>query len=300
MPLPLSTATRHRLLATLLLAGCAFCISFPSPWQESVRGSVHSSAKPPLAVLAAGHNALAGVLDRLGNLWGSAAEVERLREENRALREALARQADDARHLQAAEADAAAFGRFRPAATARAIRVVPANVLSADASPWHHSVVVDRGFDHGLRIGTPAVWGNSVVGTVVALRAGAATVRLLTDSRFGLTAVRVARTGDIGPLVGPRDASGLLHLEWIHLNPIEKGDAIVTSDVDPLVPQGLVVGEVATVAKGSHPLFYDIRVKPLLDPDRLTELLLVLYDAADAEDLLKQEEPPKGEAGGQK
>jgi rod shape-determining protein MreC len=294
MPLPLSTATRHRLLATLLLAGSAFCVSFPSAWQESLRGRVHSAAEPPLAVFAAGHNALASVLDRLGGLWRASAEVERLREENRALREALARQADDQRHVLAAEADLAAFERFRSAATARSIRVVAANVLAADASPWRHSLIIDRGSDHGLRVGTPAVWGNSIVGTVVALRPAAATVRLLTDSRFGLT-VRVLRAGDpaqgeVGVLRGTSGHEGRLQLKWIHLHPVEEGDMVVTSGLDPMVPPGLVAGEVASTSATRQPLFYDVTVKPLQDLGRLTELLLILYDAEDAEELLKREE----------
>ncbi len=304
MPLPLSTATRHRLVATLVLAGCAVGVSFPSPWQASVRGSLRSAAKPPLAVFAAGHNALAGLLDRLSRVGSTGAEVERLREENRALREALARQADDERHLQAAEADLVGFARFRSAATARSIRVVQANVLAADASPWRHSLIVDRGSDHGLRLGMPAVWGNSIVGTVVALRPAAATVRLLTDSRFGLT-VRVVRQGDpaqgdVGVLRGTSAPDGQLVLKWIHLRPVEPGDLVVTSGLDPMVPPGLVAGEVASASATRQPLFYDVTVRPLRDLDRLTELLLVLYDAEDAEELLKQEEPQKGEAGGRK
>jgi rod shape-determining protein MreC len=276
------------LLALALLATCGFCVLSPRPWHDSVRGTAQSAAAPPLRVLAGAQASAGHFLGRLSELWGATEEVERLREENQALREALARLSAEAHDSTVRLRNFTAFEEFRQVAPTLPVRVVQATVLAADTSPWRQSVVVDRGSSDGLRLGTPAVWGASIVGTVVALRAHAATVRLLTDSRAGLK-VAVGRTGDVGVLRGVSGRDGLLTLKWLHLNPVAVGDLVVTSRLDPAVPPGLVAGRVVHAPPAKDHLFYDVKVRPLIDLGRLSELLLVIYSAPDAEALLEEE-----------
>ncbi|MBM4033307.1 MAG: hypothetical protein FJ291_16200, partial [Planctomycetes bacterium] len=107
--------------------------------------------------------------------------------------------------------------------------------------------------------------------------------------RAGLK-VRVARTGDVSVLRGTSDRDGSLQLKWLHLRPAVVGDLVVTAGLDPAIPPGLVAGRVVQAPETKEHLFYNVRVRPLIDLDRLTELLLVLYRAPDAEELLKEEQ----------
>lgn len=270
-----------------LLAACGLCVLSPRPWHDTVRGTAHWAAAPPLRVLAGAQASAGRLLSRLSELWGATEEVTRLREENQGLREALARLAAEAHDSAVRLRNFTAFEEFRQAAPTLPLRVVHATVLAADTSPWRQSVVVDRGSNDGLRLGTPAAWGASIVGTVVALRPNAATVRLLTDSRAGLK-VSVARTGDVGVLRGASGRDGLLTLKWLHLNPAAVGDLVVTSRLDPAVPPGLVAGRVVHAPPAKDHLFYDVKVRPLIDLDRLSEVLMVIYSAPDAEALLEE------------
>ena len=288
MASPISPSTRTRLVTLVILLACALCIAFPRPWQGAVRGTAHRVAHPPQALLAGLHGSIREAWDRLAVLWRSTEELERLREENRALREALARLQAEAHEASVRLRDFTAFERFRQASLSRPARIVPANVVGVDTSAWRHSVVIDRGSADGLRLGTPAVWGNSIVGTVVALRPAAATVRLLNDSLAGLK-VRVASTGDVGLLHGDAATDGLLRLKWLSLRPASAGDLVVTSGLDPAIPPGFVAGQVVQAPTQRNYLFYDVRVRPLIDLDRLAELLLVIQEPGDAESLL---EPP--------
>ena len=285
----MSPSLRNRVLALALLAGCAFCVVSPNPWHDAVRGTVHTAAAPPLRLLAGTQTSLGRLFGRLSGMWRATEEVERLREENQALREALARLAVEAHDSAVRLRDFRGFDAFRHTLPNHPLQIVPATVLGADTSPWRHSLIVDRGSAHGLRLGTPAVWGSSIVGIVVAVRAQAATVRLLTDSRAGIK-VRVARTGDVGVLRGDSDREGLLQLKWLHLRPAALGDLVVTAGLDPAIPPGLVAGRVVQAPETKDHLFYDVRVRPLLDLDRLSELLLILYKAPDAEELLQEEQ----------
>jgi len=299
MPLPIPPATRRRLLAVSLLAFCAVCAAYPQPWHQRARHAAHAAAWPGLAALGSLHDTLRELADTATTLWAATQEVERLREENRALRETLARLTDHAHQQERRLRDFEQLKDFRLSAPDPArefrdyslqhpVRILPASVVAVDASPWRHTVIVNRGAADGVTEGVAAVWGSSVVGTVVALRASAATVRLLTDARSGLTA-RIARSGDVGLLSGNAEQAAILALKWIHLHPVQEGDLVVTSGTDPNIPPGLVAGQVVRASETRTPLFFDIVVRPLLDLDRLTELLLIVPTPGEAEELLEQE-----------
>jgi rod shape-determining protein MreC len=292
MALPIRASTRNRLLALAALALCAFSIAFPRTWQHTLRGTVHTLAQRPQWVLATTHNGLRHLLDRVATIWRATEELERLRQENRALREALARLTSEAHDARVRLRDFSAFREFGRTLPNLPVRVVPATVVGVDASSWRHSVVIDRGSADGLRVGTPAVWGSSIVGTVVTLRPRAATVRLLSDSRAGLK-VRVVRPGDVGGdvglLRGTAGRDGLLQLKWLHLRPASKDDLVVTSGLDRSIPAGLVAGRVVHAPQTRTHLFYDVKVRPLIDFHRLGELLLIIYAPSDAEELLEEE-----------
>jgi len=267
---------------------CALSVAQSRVWQSVLRGATHTLVRPPQALLADSHNGLQRLFGRLREMWRATDEVGRLRDENRALLEALARLDAEAHDSSVRLRSFAAFDEFRQTLPGQPLRVVPAQVMGADASAWRHSLIVNRGSAHGLRVGVPAVWGGSIIGLVTAVRPTAATVRLLTDGRAGLK-VRVARTGDVGVLRGGSSRDALLHLKWLHLHPVAPGDLIVTAGLDPAIPPGLVAGSVVQSSKAREHLFYDVRVRPLIDLDRVTELLLILYTSGDAETLLQEE-----------
>lgn len=287
---PISPSATKRLLAFAALLLCALCVVFPAPWHDALRGTAHALASPALHHLAKANSSLGGLLHRIRSLWHTTEEIARLKDENQALREELARLTNEMHSAAVRLRSFTAFEDFRQTLPAQPIRILSATVVAADTSPWRHSLVVDRGSADGVRIGTPAVWGTSIVGTVIALRPKAATVRLLSDPRAGIT-VRVARTGDVAVLRGTSGPDGLLELKWVHLHPVTIGDLIVTSGLDPLIPPGLVAGTVAQATHTKDHLFYSIRVRPLVALNRPTELLLVLYSLPDAEELLREHRP---------
>lgn len=284
MPLPLDRSTRNRILAVVLLVACALAVGRRGTWQGRLRSAALAPAMPPLAALGAVRDAVRRAGDRLVALWRASEEVERLRDQRRALRETIARLQSQLQRSEARARDATALEDYRRKLPARSLRVVAADVVAADPSPWRHELIVNRGSDEGIRPGTPAVWGASIVGLVVAVRPTAARVRLLNDPLAGLK-VRIARTGDVGLLRGTGSRDGLLRLEWLHLNPAALGDYVVTAGIDPAVPPGLVAGEVVRAAKTRRRLFYDARVRPLIELDRVSELMLVVYAPGDVEGL---------------
>ena len=280
--------TRNRLLAVAALGLCAFSVARPGPWQDVVRGSAHDIARPALIAFASAHNGLQLGFHRIRALLEEADAVRRLREENRALREALADQTDRARQLGGQLRSYGLFSEFAEARLERPLRVIPANVLAADTSTWRHSLIISRGSDDGVRLGSPVVWGNSIAGTIVSVRPRAATVRLLTDARAGLM-VRIDRTGAVGILAGAASSDGLLDLDWLESEPATQDDMVITSGQNPAIPSGFVAGTVVEASSEKTPQFYRVRVRPLLRLSSLSEVLVAVYVADDVGELAEEQ-----------
>jgi len=74
-----------------------------------------------------------------------------------------------------------------------------------------------------------------------------------------------------------RGAGSSLKLDYLDKNDdIQVGDLIITTGLDGLFPKGLAIGEVNEVLKDSKGLFFEARVKPKVDLNRLEEVAVVL------------------------
>ena len=75
--------------------------------------------------------------------------------------------------------------------------------------------------------------------------------------------------------------------------PPEAGARVVTSGLDPAIPPGLPAGWIVEVSTRRQPLFYDIKVRPDIDLDRLTEILLLVHPHDDVSELLELDQKAK-------
>jgi rod shape-determining protein MreC len=67
-----------------------------------------------------------------------------------------------------------------------------------------------------------------------------------------------------------------LKVEYIKLNaPIEPGEMLVTSGLSGIFPKGLPVARVKTVHRSDISLFLSITAEPLVDVNKLEEVLLL-------------------------
>jgi rod shape-determining protein MreC len=160
-----------------------------------------------------------------------------------------------------------------------------ARVLRAhDPSAGRRSILIDRGADDGLIEGLPVVAGGVYVGRVQIVRGRSSLVRLVTDPRSRLeVAVRTEKgsrvTGFLqrrGPVGGPED----LAISCVRLvgdvGRIAQHVPVFTSNADELVPAGLLVGYVTEVSDPEADGFPALTVRPALDLDRSTEVLVLL------------------------
>ena len=139
-----------------------------------------------------------------------------------------------------------------------------ANAISRD--PLSASLVyLDVGSDDGLAVGQAAVVGDGVmVGKVVKVSQKHATLELLTGDSARIAVKALDDTSTSGILRG-RLGTGA-RLEYIRdAKAVPVGSIIVTSGLEPLIPQGLVVGTIQKITENDNALFAYADVLPAAD-----------------------------------
>lgn len=148
-----------------------------------------------------------------------------------------------------------------------------APVLLRDPAAGRQLLLVGRGSADGVRVGQPVLGpGATLVGLVTAVDGHRARVRLLHDTDSAV-AVALQSSRTQGSLAGTGDT---LRIEMVpSITPVTAGDLVLTSALGGLLPPGLLVGRVAHAEARTEELFAFIRVEPLVDYDRLEQVLIL-------------------------
>ena len=149
---------------------------------------------------------------------------------------------------------------------------IAAQVVGKDPSPWFQTVMVDKGIDQGVSKGDPVINALGIVGIVVDASADYAKVMLVTDPNSAVDAV-VQDSRARGIVKG--GASGSCVFNYVlSKHPVAVGDVVVSSGMDQVFPKGLPVGRVATIVKRDAGIFQDVTLTPVVDFERLEEILI--------------------------
>jgi rod shape-determining protein MreC len=192
---------------------------------------------------------------------GDGGEIASLQQQNDQLRAQLAQaQANDADAQQVAGLLRLSTGRYQ---------IVAGTVIAAGGS-YSDTVTINAGSSDGIATDETVLNGDGLVGTVVSVTPGTATVQLATDA--GATVgVRMNGTGQIGALTGTAGSlsgSAPLKLTLFNANAtLKAGQTLVTFGSvggRPYVA-GVPVGTVETVTTQPGSLTPTALVKPFAD-----------------------------------
>jgi rod shape-determining protein MreC len=156
---------------------------------------------------------------------------------------------------------------------------VAAQVIAASPQEGSTTVVISRGQDADITVDMPVITPQGVVGKVAAVYAHTAQVLLITDPTCGIGCL-LEKSRIQGILKG----SGRNQCELHYVMDDQKvaaGEAVVTSGLDQVYPEGLLVGHVVRSEEGN--IYRQITVKPAAALNRL-ETVLVLFKSAPAQE----------------
>lgn len=152
-----------------------------------------------------------------------------------------------------------------------------ATVIATGATPDFRTLTIDRGSRDGLLPDMAVIAPAGTVGRVVLPSARAAKVQLLIDRNAAAGAL-VERSRAQGVVIGGGDDR--LRMEYVpDTADVKAGDVIVTSGIDGIYPNGIVIGRIERVERGTGS-YKVIIVRPAVDFSSLEEVLVVLSPTA--------------------
>lgn len=264
---PGDVAGTLRLLAYLALAVTLIVLDHRGGWLSQARATMQVAVQPLWQ--------LAGLPSRMGrSMRDDAATRGLLAEDNRRLRnELLVMGARQARLQVEAEENTRLRGLLG-AAERGGLDVQLAPILDIDMEPTRQRLLLDAGSRQGVRQGQSVIDAGGLLGQIIAVTPGTATVLLLTDLDHAVPVV-VPRNGVrlVAYGVGRSDR---LELRNIPVSAdLEEGDVVVTSGLGGRFPPGFPVGTVTALRPDDSHAFILGELTPAAQLDRGRDVLLL-------------------------
>lgn len=247
-------------LAVLLLTAFTFITLDARGGEGSILDRARESASsvfgPIERAAAAVVNPVADFIDGVTSINSNAESIDALEAENDELRrQLLTAPLDQARSEEIDKLlGISALGDYE---------IVAAQVIAVSAeNGFARTVTVDAGTRDGIQRNQTVLNGDGLVGRVIAVGPGTATILLLTDPSFGVSS-RMADSGETGFLQG----NGLDPLALELFNPqavVAEGNVVVTlgsPNGRPFVP-GVPIGEVTDIIATPGSLSRLLEVEP--------------------------------------
>ena len=157
-----------------------------------------------------------------------------------------------------------------------------AEIMSVDANPFDHSLVIDVGTQDGVVDGQALVDADGVVGQVIEAGLLTSQAMLISDTDHALP-VEVNRNGLRTIVVGTGKIDRLELPFVVNNADIQVGDLLVTSGLGGTFPAGYPVAIVASVTRLPHEPYAEVTATPAASLGKVREVLLIYPAATNAE-----------------
>ena len=223
--------------------------------------------------------AASSVADWLDGIYGYLFEYEQLKAENESLKIQLAEAKEEARAGKDALDENERFRNLLGFAEKHSDYVFEsARIVSWSASNWGSSFTVNKGEKNGIEVGDCVVneYG-ALVGQISELGESSATVRTLIDVDTSIGAL-VGADGSAAMLMGDYTLmrQGQVKVTWLTEGAqLFLEDDVLTSGSGGLIPQGIVIGSVASIqSEAGGQTEYGI-INPAVDLDTLVQVYII-------------------------
>ena len=195
-----------------------------------------------------------------------------LRAENAQLKHAQLNSAPDLQRLQQLEAENDRLRRLLTVKEREKAKGQVAQILYTSRDPFSRRIVVDKGQQHAVTAGQPAIDETGVVGQVTRVFPFSAEVTLITDKDQAVP-VQVVRTGLRSVAFGL--GNGQLEMKFMPANAdVQPGDLLVTSGLDGIYLPGFPVAKVVNVERDSAYSFARIYCTPVAGVENFGEVMI--------------------------
>jgi rod shape-determining protein MreC len=153
-------------------------------------------------------------------------------------------------------------------------KVLAAEVIGKDPSPWFKTILIDRGDADGLKKGLPVVVPQGIVGQIIEVRSYYSKVLLLIDRNSAVDAI-IQRNRARGIVEGESESTCIFKYV-LRKHDVNAGDTVISSGLDGVFPKGLRIGVVESVEKRHSGTFQLIEITPFVDFEGFEEVLIIM------------------------
>jgi rod shape-determining protein MreC len=219
--------------------------------------------------------AVATPADFVSRSWRSYLNLVDLREENESLRVSLLELKETNLQLSEALVSSGHLDQIVEMRDHFEVPMLPSTVVGLDVNPFFHSILVDRGKDHGVLAGSPVITHEGVVGVVTRTSSHAAKTMLVLDRQSAVDAV-IQRSRTRGILQGRGTGQPEFRFE-ARSGDVRVGDLVLTSGLGGVYPKGLKLGEVTDLSEVGGGLLRLATVRAAVDFGRLEQVFVMLH-----------------------
>jgi len=209
----------------------------------------------------------------LADFVNNLTDINRLSDENQALREENERLIAENARLGEAEIE---LRQLQQLVQVRKVEpedsFVEADVVAREPSNLQDVIAINRGEADGLKEGMVVLTKQgSLVGSISRVLEHTAWVTLITDQTSAISAI-IQGSRVQGVVAGSVD--GTLTMEFVQETAdVKEGDLVLTSGVGGRYPRGELIGQVVEVDRAAQDLFQSVHVQSLADLSRLESVL---------------------------
>jgi rod shape-determining protein MreC len=154
-------------------------------------------------------------------------------------------------------------------------RVLSAEVIGKDPSPWFKTVIIDKGKNDGVETGMAVVVPKGIAGQVTDVSSNYSKVLLIIDHNSAVDAL--VQNDRARGIIKGGSAGQCLYKYVLRKHDIAIDDIVVSSGLDGVFPKGLAVGYISGIIKPKSGIFQEVTVTPYVDFEKLEEVLVILH-----------------------
>ena len=149
--------------------------------------------------------------------------------------------------------------------------LIKVDIIGRDPSNINGFLYIDKGKQQDVYINQPVVSLNGLVGKIKYVGTKYCIVETIENQGFAVSAIDVNTR-----IHGVVKKKGELILDYIKIDDeLHIGDSIRTSGMSEVFPQGILIGTVKKIERGTHPFFKPVYIKPSVRINRLAYVYII-------------------------
>ena len=149
-----------------------------------------------------------------------------------------------------------------------------ARVSVSDINNLNNKIFIDLGAEDGIKIDMITVYGDYLVGKIVAVHNNYSEVELITNPNSIISAKTMRDI--LGIARGSDEEDGLLYFQpSIVEDNLKEGDEIITSGISDIYPEGIKIGKIEEIDEKENYGYKRVTLKPGFESKDLRELIVI-------------------------